>query len=127
MSGEVLHKTITYFISVVWLVNGLFCKILNLVPRHEQIVAQILGRDYSRPLVVLIGVSEFIMSIWILSGYKTRLNAITQIMIVLAMNIIEFILVPNLLLWGKMNIIFSLLFIGLVYYNEYVLRKFAYQ
>lgn len=122
MSGEVLHKTITYFISVVWLVNGLFCKILNLVPRHEQIVAQILGRDYSRPLVVLIGVSEFIMSIWILSGYKTRLNAITQIMIVLAMNIIEFILVPNLLLWGKMNIIFSLLFIGLVYFNEYVLR-----
>lgn len=43
------------------------------------------------------------------------------------MNITEFILVPNLLLWGKMNIIFSLLFIGLVYFNEYVLRKFAYQ
>lgn len=43
--------------------------------------------------------------------------------IVAAMNIIEFILVPDLLLWGKLNIIFAFLFIGLVYYNGFILNK----
>ena len=43
--------------------------------------------------------------------------------IVATMNGMEFILVPDLLLWGRFNSIFALLFIGLVYYNEFVLNK----
>ena len=110
-------------ISVVWLANGLFCKVLNLVPRHEQIVARILGEDYSRPLTILIGLSEVVMAVWVLSKFKSKLNAITQILIVALMNTLEFILVPDLLLWGRLNSVFALLFIGLVYYNEFVLNK----
>ncbi len=94
-----------------------------MVPRHEAIVASILGDAYSRPLTVLIGLAEIVMAIWILSGYKTRLNAIGQITVVAAMNILEFILVPDLLLWGRFNSAFALIFIGLVYYNEFVLKK----
>lgn len=96
---------------------------LNLVPRHEKIVAKILDDDYSRTLTVLIGLSEVVMAVWILTGFKTKLIAITQITVVATMNILEFIFVPDLLLWGRLNSVFALLFISLVYYNEYVLNK----
>ena len=117
------HKALTYFIAAVWLVNGLFCKVLNLVSRHEQIVARILGNDYSRPLTIVIGLSEIVMAIWILSKFNSKLNAIVQMTVVATMNIIEFIIAPDFLLWGKLNIIFAFLFVGLVYYNEFVLNK----
>lgn len=119
------HQIITYFISTVWLINGLVCKVLNLVPRHEQIVGRILNLD--RPsaniFTILIGILEIIMAIWILSGILTRLNAITQILIIATMNILEFILVPDLLLWGKVNAVFASLFILLIYYNEFYFNK----
>jgi DoxX-like family len=118
-----IHKTLTYCIASVWLANGLFCKVLNLVPRHEAIVARILGDNYSRPLTILIGLSEIIMAIWIGSGIKRRLNAIFQITIVAAMNTIEFFLAPDLLLWGKFNSLFAILFILVVYFNEIYLTK----
>ena len=123
MKNKNLNKALTLLISVVWLANGLFCKVLNLVPRHEQIVARILGEDYSRPLTILIGLSEVLMAVWVLSKFKSKLNAITQILVVLTMNTLEFILVPDLLLWGRLNSLFALLFISLVYYNEFVLNK----
>jgi hypothetical protein len=105
------------------MVNGLFCKVLNLAPRHEQIVAGILGDDYSSILTILIGFSEIFMAIWVLSKFKSRLNALAQITIVGLMNILEFILVPDLLLWGKLNSLFAFLFIMVVYFNEFYLNK----
>jgi hypothetical protein len=119
MTGMKIYKILTYCIATVWIANGLFCKVLNLVPRHEQIVGRIIGIDYARPLTVLIGLSEIGMAVWILSGVKIRLNILAQIIIVATMNTLEFILVPDLLLWGKMNSIFAFLFILVVYYNEF--------
>jgi uncharacterized membrane protein YphA (DoxX/SURF4 family) len=118
-----IHKILTYCIATVWIANGLFCKVLNLVPRHEQIVARILGDDHSRLLTILIGLSEIIMAVWILSAYKTKLNAIAQIAVVATMNTLEFILVPDLLLWGKLNSLFAFIFILVVHYNEFYLNK----
>ena len=115
-------NVITYFIALVWIINGLFCKVLDFVPRHEAIVAKILSEEHSRLLIVLIGLSEILMAIWILSGIKSRWNAITQILIVASMNILEFLLVPDLLLWGKLNALFACLFMLLVYFNEFHFR-----
>ena len=123
MTNRRIYKILTYCIATVWIVNGLFCKVLNLVRRHEEIVARILGDDYSRLLTILIGLSEFIMTIWILSGYKTKLNAIAQILIIATMNTIEFILVPDLLLWGKLNSVFAFLFVLVVYFNVFYLNS----
>ena len=123
MQTKLLHKILTYSIAIIWIANGLFCKVLNLVPRHEQIVANILGKDHSRTLTVLIGLSEIAMAIWILSGIKSKLNAIAQIIVVATMNTMEFILVPDLLLWGKFNSVFALLLITVIYYNEFYLNK----
>jgi hypothetical protein len=117
------HKILNYLIATVWLANGLFCKVLNLVPRHEQIVARILGEEFSRPLTLTIGLAEIAMAVWIMSGIKSRLNALAQIVIVAMMNILEFILVPDLLLWGKANSVFALIFIFVIYFNEFILNK----
>lgn len=117
------HTLLTLLIATVWLANGLLCKVLNLVPRHELIVARILGNSYARPLTILIGLSEIIMAIWTLTKFQSKLNAIAQMAIVATMNVIEFMLAPDLLLWGKFNAFFPFLFILLVYYNEFVLNK----
>lgn len=109
-------------IAAVWLVNGFVCKVLNLVPRHQQIVANILGSDHSRSFTLLIGLAEIGMGIWILSGIKPKMNAITQIVVILAMNTLEFILVPHLLLWGKANAIFAFLFVLFIYYYTFYLN-----
>lgn len=118
-----LHSLITIFIALVWFINGLLCKVLNLVPRHGQIVAQILGDEYARIFTILIGISEVVMAIWVLSKFKPRLNTIAQIVLVATMNIIEFLLVPDLLLWGKLNSLFALCFIAIVYYNQFILKE----
>ena len=123
MTKTRIYKILTYCIATFWIANGLFCKVLNLVPRHEQIVARILGDDHSRLLTILIGLSEIIMAVWILSGYKTKLNTIAQITIVATMNTLEFILVPDLLLWGKLNSLFAFIFILVVYFNEFYFNK----
>jgi hypothetical protein len=117
------HNFLTFLIASVWLLNGLVCKVLNFIPRHEQIVARILGDDNSRLFTVLIGLSEVVMAVWVLTRYKSSFNAIAQMIVVATMNIVEFFLAPDLLLWGRLNSFFALLFIGLVYYNEFVLNR----
>ena len=116
-----LKTILTIGISLVWLINGLFCKLLNLVPRHQQIVARILGEDHSELLTKLIGISEIVMCIWIISRIKSRLCAITQILIIATMNIIEFILAPDLLLFGRMNLPFAAVLIVVIFINEFIL------
>lgn len=118
-----INRILNYFIAAVWLANGLFCKVLNLVPRHQEIVGRILGDEYAFLLTTIIGFLEIAMAVWILSRFKTKLNAITQIVIIATMNTLEFMLVPDLLLWGKLNSFFALLFILVIYYNEFSLNK----
>ena len=112
-------QLLNYFIASVWIINGLICKMLNFIPRHQEIVGCILGNEHARVLTFFIGQSEVLMGIWILSGIKKRLNAVTQILVIGTMNLLEFILVPDLLLWGRFNALFAFLFILLIYYNQF--------
>jgi len=116
-----LHRFLNYLIAVVWVINGLLCKVLDLVPRHRAIVARILGEDHAYLLTKMIGISEIGMAIWVLSRIAQRLNALTQIIIIAAMNVLEFFLAPDLLLWGRANAVIALLFILVIYYNEFQL------
>lgn len=118
-----IHKMLSLFIAAIWIANGIFCKVLHLVPRHEQIVARILGDEYASVLTILIGFSELVMALWVLSKFKSRLNAIAQITIIGLMNTLEFILVPDLLLWGKLNSFFAFVFILLVFLNEFYFNQ----
>jgi hypothetical protein len=117
-----LHRLFNWLIAAVWLINGVICKILNLVPRHEQIVGQILGHGIARPLTLFIGVMEVGMAYWVISGIRSRMCVIVQIVVVGLMNLLEFFLVPELLLWGKWNAAFALVFMVFVYFNGYVCK-----
>ena len=123
MADNNKNKILNYLIATVWIANGLFCKILNLVPRHQEIVARILGNHFSRPITILIGISETMMAIWIVSRIKSTINAIAQMVVIATMNTLEFILAPDLLLWGKLNSLYAFLFILLIYFNEFYLHK----
>jgi DoxX-like family len=118
-----MKKSITILISLVWLVNGLFCKILNLVPRHQKIVGQILGNFYELLLTRTIGILECLMFLWVILRIKSTFCAIFQILIILTMNCLEFTLVPDLLLFGRFNILVAIAFCYLIYWNEYILNK----
>jgi hypothetical protein len=118
-----IYKILKTFIALVWLVNGLYCKLLGFVPRHEEIVSRILGADYAGVLTKTIGAAEICMAIWILSNIRSRLNSIIQIIIIATMNVLEFYLAPDLLLWGRANAIFAFLFITVIYINEFYLNQ----
>jgi hypothetical protein len=122
-TNKIVRLFLTTFICLVWFVNGFSCKVLNLVPRHQEIVAQILGEQNSWLFTKAIGVSEILMVVWIVSQIKSRFCAIFQMVILAAMNIMEFVMVPDLLLFGRLNIIFASIFIGLIYVNEFIISK----
>jgi hypothetical protein len=116
------HRALNYFIASIWFVNGFFCKVINLVPRHQEIVGRIVGHNHEALLTLLIGISEVAMAIWILVAVYSKLNAVVQVLIVATMNALEFVLTPELLLWGRANAFFALLFILLIFYNEFYLN-----
>lgn len=118
-----LKRVLHYLIAAVWLINGLVCKVLNLVPRHQQIVERIIGGTHAGVLTRCIGAAEIAMGIWVLSGIKPRLNAVTQAVVIATMNTLEFLLAPDLLLWGRFNALFAFLFILLILVNEFYDRK----
>ena len=117
-----INKLLNYLIAAVWLANGLFCKVLNLVPRHQEIVARIIGNAHAGVLTRLIGLAEIAMAVWILSGFRSKLNAITQAVIIATMNSLEYMLAPDLLLWGRFNALYAFLFILVILVNEFYLR-----
>jgi len=47
------YQIIRFFIAMVWLVNGIYAKILGEVPRHELIVEKILQTSHAYKLCFL--------------------------------------------------------------------------
>jgi hypothetical protein len=114
MNRKSIHMALTYCFALVWLINGLFCKVWDLVPRHKQIVARIIGGQHAGALTIVIGLLEVGMAVWIISGYRKKLCVITQFATVAIMNGIEFVAASDLLLWGKFNALFAFFFLMLV-------------
>ena len=104
---------------MVWFINGFFCKILNLVPRHQAIVGSILSQEHAVLLTKTIGILEVLLAIWILTRLQSKLTTLLQITLIASMNVIEFCLTPELLLFGKLNIVFAIVFMLIIYFNQY--------
>jgi hypothetical protein len=116
------QQMLIIIIATVWFVNGLVCKLLNIVPRHQEIVARILGDEHAAWLTRTIGALEIAMGFWIVSGIYRKLNVALQVIVVVTMNVLETILAPDLLLWGRFNLLFAMLFVLLIFFNEFYLR-----
>jgi hypothetical protein len=61
------------------------------------------------------------MFVWILSGIRSRWCALVQVGIIAAMNIIEFYIVPDILLFGRINAILAAFLICIIIANEFIL------
>lgn len=122
---SILHLTLTILIGLVWFINGLICKVLGLVPRHEAIVSRILGDTYASEITIAIGLGEVALAIWIWSRLFSRVHTWLQIALVATMNVLEFFIAADLLLWQKWNAVHAAAFILLVFANEYIVKKKA--
>ena len=122
MNRRLSYLVLRVLTGAVWFFNGLVCKVLGLVPRHQEIVGKILGDEHAVAITRAIGLGEVALAIAIWFGLRPRWLAAAQIALVLAMNIMEFILAPNLLLWGRMNSIYALLFALVIFVNEWVIK-----
>lgn len=120
------ERMVVLAIGSVWLFNGLYCKILNGVPRHYEIVDSILtlaigssiAERYSQNFTYLIGFGEVLLAFLIWSNWRHKTVTWVQIVLIGLMNTIEFVLVPDLLLWGRWNALFALLFMLFLYKFE---------
>jgi uncharacterized membrane protein YkgB len=108
---------------MVWFISGLFCKLLNFEPRHPQIVSRILGVEYADIFTAIIGILEILLAILVVSGILPKLCALAQIILVLLMNVIEITITPDLLLFGRWNIVPAFLFVSMVYYYQFIWLK----
>lgn len=114
-----MKRIFPIFFSLVWLANGLWAKVLDGVPRHREIVASILGGEHAHLLTLVIGAGEILIAAWILSGVWRKGSAAAQIALVLLMNIIEYFLARDLLLFGGWNFLVALAYVGLVAWVEF--------
>jgi SAM-dependent methyltransferase len=90
-----------WFVAGVWLVQGLYSKLLTGVPRHLAIVRSVpyLG-EHAHVVLPLVGVAEVALAIWILSGVAPICCAATQTVALLSMNVIE-------LTWAREHLLCS--------------------
>jgi hypothetical protein len=108
-----------YGIALIWFLNGFYCKLINGVPRHQLIVARILGPEHAVLFTRLIGIAETGMSVWVLSRIKSKIGCWVQVMLILTMNTIELIKARDLLLFGGGNILLALLLVCVIVWTEY--------
>lgn len=104
-----------WLVAAVWLVHGLYNKLLGGAPRHLAIVQSIPGLDgvTGERLLTAVGIGEVALALWILSGWRPRLCAATQTVALLSMNVLELRFARELLLWPAglipLNLAFLLL------------------
>lgn len=75
-------------IALVWLYNGLWCKLLLGCPDHAEIVAGAaadLGL-HATPVLWALGAAETALAIWVLTGRGARAAAWVQTLLVVGMN-----------------------------------------
>lgn len=75
-------------IALVWLYQGLWCKLLNGVPRHKAVVGAVpfIGPAAARGVLIVLGLAECCIGAWVLSGKRMRHAAIAQTALLIAMN-----------------------------------------
>ncbi len=83
-------------VAVVWLYEGLWCKVLGREPHQVQVVEAVprLGPIFGRRFLVALGVVEVALAAWVASGVTPGLCAIAQTIVLVVLN-------TNGLLWAR--------------------------
>jgi len=89
------------FVAAVWLLHGLYNKLLGGSARHLAIVQSVPGLDgvTGERVLTAVGIGEVAIALWVLSGWRPRLCAATQTAVLVSMNVLELTFARDLLLW----------------------------
>lgn len=85
-------------IGSVWVFHGLYSKLLRGIPRHERIVARVLGERWAKPATKLVGAGEVLLGLWVFAGWQPLPCAAIQTVALVAMNTLEIIRARDLLI-----------------------------
>lgn len=82
------HKLIRLSIAMVWLYQGLWCKVLGGAPRQEAVISTVpfIGAGEVRLALITLGLVESGLAVWVLSGQRMRQAATVQTALLAAMN-----------------------------------------
>jgi hypothetical protein len=83
------HKLIRLSIALVWLYQGLWCKVLGRAPGHVAVISAVpfIGPGGSRVALITLGLVECGIAAWVLSGERMHQAAIVQTVLLVAMNL----------------------------------------
>jgi hypothetical protein len=75
-------------VAAVWLYQGLWCKVLGRAPHQQAVIGSVpfLTPEGAHVLLVLLGMVEAGLAIWVLTGWKRRWAAIAQTALLVGMN-----------------------------------------
>jgi hypothetical protein len=81
-------KLVRASIALVWLYEGLWCKLLGGMPRHAEVIAAtpFMGPEAARAVLITLGLAECGIAMWVLSGQRMRQAALVQTLLLIAMN-----------------------------------------
>ena len=102
--------------ALVWLLFGMWFKVLGMVPRHRLIAAVILGEAVATPVIILVGMAEIAIALWIVSGIYPRVCAIVQSIAITTMNALELSIARELLLAPALMVVANTIFLVVVWY-----------
>ncbi len=83
-------------VAVVWLYEGLWCKVLGMMPTQLAIVVELPGFSRERGLVLLksVGAVEIFLGLWVLTGVHPAWCALGEAVLLVMMN-------ANALVWAR--------------------------
>jgi uncharacterized membrane protein YphA (DoxX/SURF4 family) len=98
---DITISNVRRFVASVWLVHGLYNKLLGGSPRHLAIVQEVPGLSGATGvrLLAAVGLCEVALALWVLSGRAPRRCATAQTAVLLSMNLVELTFARRLLLW----------------------------
>src|SRR5687768_3565290 len=107
-------------VASVWLVHGLYNKLLGGSARHLAIVQSVPGLEGSTGEAVLtaVGFGEVALAVWIVSARAPLVCATVQTIVLLTMNAVELTFARHLLLWPAGLVPVNGIFLGLARSEE---------
>ena len=82
------RKLIRLSIALVWLYQGLWCKVLGRAAGHVAVISAVpfIGPTGSRAALITLGLVECGIAAWVLSGQRAHQAAIVQTVLLAGMN-----------------------------------------
>lgn len=117
-----LAGVLSVFVASVWLVHGLYNKLLHGSPRHLAIVQSVpgLGGHAGELVLVCVGIGEVLLSVWMVSGIRIWACVIVQAVALLSMNVLELAFAADHLLWPAGLVPINLAFLGIAAYAAHL-------